>query len=331
MNIESSRYVLSTLVQSEATVLAIVISLNIIFIQLAASHSKRLVSRFADSTEVKLYLVIYIVSIIYTLLVLAEIGRPIGVTSNFLNDTYVIRHDFPLISSGISYIENSFPNINNHILLSLYLGIFSFLILPKYLKLIIYFVEPSAIINRLVNRISKQSILSVAGHRVADSGRDPIQPIIDTIRHSWLVDYDFESARDGLKTLRDSINNIILYETPETFSLTDQRHLMKHVCSHYFGICVLAIKREEKSIVSEVLYDLESLGINAANQSLEQAVFTLLLSLSDLVRIADSEEHLDFIEWIGLSFCEIGKASAARFLDTEVKITINHSIQLLKI
>lgn len=50
-DVDSARYVLSSLVQSEATILAIVVTLSLVAVQLAASSSSRVIDIFKRSPD----------------------------------------------------------------------------------------------------------------------------------------------------------------------------------------------------------------------------------------------------------------------------------------
>lgn len=70
-NADSARYMLSALVQSEAAVIAIVITLSLVAVQLtASSYSTRVIDIFKKSFSLWIFVSTYIVAIIHGLWVL---------------------------------------------------------------------------------------------------------------------------------------------------------------------------------------------------------------------------------------------------------------------
>jgi uncharacterized membrane protein len=68
---DSARFVLTALIQSEATIIALVITLSLIVIQLtASSYSTRVIDIFKESPAIWVVLGSYILAIVYSLTVL---------------------------------------------------------------------------------------------------------------------------------------------------------------------------------------------------------------------------------------------------------------------
>jgi uncharacterized membrane protein len=105
-NPDSARYLLSTLVQSEAAIIAIVVTLSLVAVQVAASsYSSRVIEIFKKMPSLWMLIFIYISAMIQGLHVLKLIEASKGNTIGLEND----------------------------ILLSYYLGIFAFLALIPYI------------------------------------------------------------------------------------------------------------------------------------------------------------------------------------------------------
>ncbi|MEA2076114.1 MAG: DUF2254 family protein [Euryarchaeota archaeon] len=87
---DSARYMLSALVQSQAAIVAIVVSLTVIAVQLSASaYSPRVIRIFRDNPDMWILLTLYGVSIFYGLFVLkmvrgAEYSSQITILNNSL-------------------------------------------------------------------------------------------------------------------------------------------------------------------------------------------------------------------------------------------------------
>jgi uncharacterized membrane protein len=127
---DSARYLLSTLVQSEAAILAIVITLSLIAIQLAASsYSSRVIEIFKNAPDFRILIIVYIFAIIFS-------------------------------SGTLKLIESdgNFPRLMLESLISIsyIIGIFAFLSLVPYIQNIYELLKPTEIISRLSTRITME-------------------------------------------------------------------------------------------------------------------------------------------------------------------------------
>ena len=169
---DNARYMISTLVQSMAAIFAIIISLSLVAVQLtASSYSTRVIDIFLESRHLHILFSIYSIEIIYGLLLLRLIPP-----------------------------KESMSSFEIYISLLYYLGIISFFLLWYYLKDIMNMIKPSAIINRLCDRITKDQL---------GSQNDSIQPVMDIMRSS-LDRYDYETLASGLKAI--TTRSKILFE-----------------------------------------------------------------------------------------------------------------------
>ncbi|MFQ5891691.1 MAG: DUF2254 family protein, partial [Candidatus Methanofastidiosia archaeon] len=163
----SARYMLSALVQSEAAIVAIVISLSFIAIELqlsVSSYSPKVVEIFKNNPHFQILMVSYILTIIYNLCVLKILGESVK------------------------------PCFEIFISLSYFLGIYCFLALIPYSYNMFAMLKRSTIIRKLSEDITKDALLK----------GDPIQPLIDIVRGS-LMKYDYGTTRDGLRAIKDRI------------------------------------------------------------------------------------------------------------------------------
>ena len=151
----SAHYMLSALVQSQAAIIAIVVSLTLIAVQHAASaYSPRVIRIFRDNPDMWILLGFYGISIFYGLLVLKMI-RGAEDTSQIMISSISLE----------AYISCVYA-----------LGISTFAILCLYIWNIMSLLTPETIIKRLKNEITKGNLLTPE--------EDPIQPIMDIIHGS---------------------------------------------------------------------------------------------------------------------------------------------------
>ena len=234
----SARYMLSALVQSQAAIVAIVITLTLIAVQLTASaYSPRVVDIFKKNPDMWLLLGCYGVSIFYGFIVLKLVeGAEGGAVSQSAIWT-------------LGFISISFESC---VSLAYWLGAFTFIALFPYMMNIIGLLQPESVIKRLAIKITKDNILN--------SEEDPIQPIMDII-HGSIMKYDIETTRVGLKAVTDQVIEIIDSDT--------EREISKLFCEHLVRAGRLAISREDEGSTVEVIKNLENFGKSTADRSLE--------------------------------------------------------------
>lgn len=296
---DSARYMLSALVQSQAAIVAIVISLTLIAVQLSVSaYSPRVIRIFRNNPDVWLLLGLYGMSIFYGLLILKTIR-----------------------DGDLSKIPLFNYPIETHIISAYFLGIFSFLMLFRYILSIIDLLNPTNIINRLKIDITKDKILN--------SKEDPIQPIVDIV-HGSIMKYDLETTRVGLKAVTEQVIKII---DPD-----DEKEISERFCDHLRGVSRLAVSRENEESTTEVVKNLEKFGKSTVEKGLEDATSTVAIFLGAVgkaaaengfrdttMRATGSLGHIgtmalkkDFKEatrHVAWSLGEVGKAIAEKGLD----------------
>ncbi len=137
-DVDSARTLLSALVTSEAAILAIVVSLSLVAVQLAASsYSARVIEVFRRTPDLWILIGIYGVAMFYGLGVLKLIERA-------------------------NPQMNSLSNLEGHIAFSYYLGVFAFVALVPYIWNTLGLLKPSTVINILSKRITKQNRSNLA-------------------------------------------------------------------------------------------------------------------------------------------------------------------------
>ena len=185
-NPDSTRYLLSALIQSEATVLAVVITLSLVAVQQASSsYSSRVIDIFkSPKNNPDLYILIftYITSIIYGTWVLKQVQT---------NNSY----------DSLNFII--FDSFEGHIWFVYSIAIFAFIALVPYMRNTLNLLRPSTIVEMLGKNITEEEIISFA-----TSGKDfsmgrPIKKI-DASTHTEEIDF---LSRD-----LNNYNGIIRYE-----------------------------------------------------------------------------------------------------------------------
>ncbi|KYC44841.1 MAG: hypothetical protein APG12_01543 [Candidatus Methanofastidiosum methylothiophilum] len=131
-NINNTLYLLSSFIQGEAAVLAIVVTLSIVAIQLtASSYSTRAISLLKDSASLWILVLTFIIAIFYS--------------------SWVLK--FTVSVNNISM--NEFQ-----IWIAFLLMIYAFLSLFPYLLEILNFTDPKTIIQLLASKITNDNLIS---------------------------------------------------------------------------------------------------------------------------------------------------------------------------
>nr|AAU83263.1 conserved hypothetical protein [uncultured archaeon GZfos27B6] len=282
----SARYMLSALVQSQAAIIAIVVSLTLIAVQHTASaYSPRVIRIFRNNPDMWILLGLYGFSIFYGLLVLKMI-RGAEDTSQIMISSISLE----------AYISTVYA-----------LGISTFAILCLYIWNIMSLLTPETIIKRLKNEITKGNLLTPE--------EDPIQPIMDII-HGSIMKYDLETTRVGLKAVTDQVIEII--------DPTCEREISGNFCNHLYRVSRLAISRDDEESAEDVMNRLEEFGLSSAEKGLEDTTVTTVRFLGLIGRTA-MEKKLEYAAFMAATnLADVGRAAAGYGLEGAVTAAVSH-------
>lgn len=308
-DVDSARYMLSALVQGEAAIVALVVTLSLVAVQLAAqSYSARVIEVFRRTPDLWILMGIYGIAIFYGLGVLKLIERA---------NPQVGR----------------LSNLEGYVAFSYYLGVFAFVALVPYIWNTLNLLKPSTVINMLAERITNQSILSI--EKSVDD--DPILPIIDIVRSS-LIKYDHDTLREGLRAIKDRVNNILKNEIFRKDRISTGEFLFKsvtsegevkyhfekdkgkefnHIFAHISRIGKLAASNKNEDSTIEVITTLRENGMTAAKQKLEEATSYAVHALGEVGK-ASAEQKLNYATLRAVNALEEIGITAA----TELKFVI---------
>ncbi len=291
-DVDSARYMLSALVQGEAAIVALVVTLSLVAVQLAAqSYSARVIEVFRRTPDLWILMGIYGGAIFYGLGVLKMIENPLAGRGS---------------------------NLETPISFSYYFGVFAFVALVPYIWNTLEMLKPSVVINILAKEINKKNILAAVQEdreEMTDTKtrfsfsrgfprveKDPILPIIDIVRSS-LMKFDFETVKEGLKAIKDRIDYILI---SETFTMEEERRVSIYIFLHLVGIGKLAASRNDEVSVAEVINCMQKIGIRG---TMKELINVALFSIHYLNQIFDSlrffqfksaiQKVIDSLEFIG--------------------------------
>ena len=242
----SARYMLSALVQAQAAIVAIVVSLTLIAVQLTASaYSPRVIRIFKENPDIWLLMGLYGMSIFYGLVILKK------VEGEDLSKILLIGYSLEI-----------------HIIAAYLIGFFSFMMLFRYMLNIMDLLKSESIISRLANDITKDNLLNPE--------EKPIQPIMDIV-HGSIMKYDIETTRVGLKAVTERVIVVILDylfswdDVPEK----DRKDILKNLAKINLD--------EKKEKVTLTLNDGKILNLNTRKENDELKIYTIIADFNQLI------------------------------------------------
>lgn len=218
-DIDSARYMLSALIQSEAAIIAIVITLTLVAVQHTSStYSTRIIDIFKTrNPDFWILFFIYLFSMIYSLSVL-----------KIIKDGHIIE---------------------SQIFRAYFLSMFAFISLIPYMWNTIGLLKPTRIILILSEKITKKNLLNYVNDENRKLENDPFLPIIDIVTRS-LINYDYSTAREGLIKLFELTIKI---EKQDHLGNKDFKEIVEIFIGHFITIVKLAINKSDKICIFIVL------------------------------------------------------------------------------
>lgn len=289
---ESAMYFLSALVQSQAAILAIVITLTLVAVQIASSHySPRVIDIFKKDPTIWWFLCYYGFSIFFGLCILMMMP--------------VIRNGNLCILAGSNYYSYHIP-LKYWIYAVYLIAIGTFVVLFGYMRTVFDLLKPSNIIKKLSDNITKENISkhikSVEEHekdRTIPIEEDPVQPIVDIIRSS-LIKQDFATTSDGINTIT---NRAIEIMNPNEYKISE------HFCDHFERIGKLAVNRGDEESVIEVIKNLEAFGESAAKRESALTVVNVAKCIRSVGKTAAKKRYADATRQAILCIRSVGETA----------------------
>ena len=283
----SARYMLSALVQSQAAIVAIVITLTLIAVQLTASaYSPRVIDIFKKNPDMWLLLGCYGISIFYGFIVLKLVEEVEGEAVS---------------QSAIWSLGSISISFESCVSMAYWLGAFTFVALFPYMWNIIGLLQPESVIKRLAIKITKDNILN--------SEEDPIQPIMDII-HGSIMKYDIETTRVGLRAVTDPVIKII--------DSNGEKEISRCFCGHLKLVAKLAVSKMDNESTREVIENLDAFCESTIEKGFEEATKEAISLLGFIGKITTKNRLEDEAREAAVSLESIGKYSAEKKFDDVV-------------
>lgn len=247
---DNERYLISALVQSLAATIALVITLSLVAVQLAAqSYSARVIDVYKNNPDMWILLSIYIVVIFYGLGLLK------------------------VIDIGVAGINMEFA-----IFAAYFLGFFAFVCLVPYMLKTLDLLKPSTVIKLLAADITKERILESLEKDGEIADKDPVQPIIDMI-NAALERNDYETVRNGLIAIK---NSTILTFKAGLFEEKQDQKIAGNILQHISKLGIQAANRGNSDSTLFIIKCVYQIWKNADEQELEGAIWESAIALEEI-------------------------------------------------
>ena len=309
-DVDSARYMLSALIQSEAAIIAIVVTMSLVAVQLAASsYSVRVVDIFRKKPDLWLLLLTYGIAIFWGLGVLKMID-----TKN------------PLLCELLLFCQS---NLESYIVFTYSLGVFVYVALAVYIWHMMGMLNPSTIIDTLAKDITKKNIFN----KEAVNENDPMLPIIDIVNNS-VRKYDHVTSKAGLSAIEERIAIILENDLNEDEEINISQYILDHltrigklalsrddeyaiiqVTNTILKIGSIAVEKERKTLTLDALDNLGYIGIDAAKRNLEWSTRMALLSIVKIGEVSIENE------------CDIQSKEGVLCLESITKMAVEHQLQ----
>lgn len=283
----SARYMISALIQSEAAIIAIIVTFSLVAVELASSsYSVRMIDLLRTyNPDFWILMVIYIGSMAYSLFVLKSIPG-----------------------------DESKYDIQLHIAISFYTGVYSFLTLFPYIFRTLHMLKPSTLLNIQAMKLTADSITTdIHSDTYTAHENDPIQPIIDIISSS-LLNHDFETTRNGLNIIGMRAKEIFIRNNLEP---TKQKIIANYIFSRLARIGKFTLKHSDEDATFIVIRNLEILWKELEKNDFGESVLQASSSIEQIGTVAADTDQRYVLSTAINHLYEIGQKSIDKKYDGE--------------
>nr|QNO46921.1 hypothetical protein GBMLOPDG_00017 [Methanosarcinales archaeon ANME-2c ERB4] len=278
---DSAKYLLSALVQSEAAIIGIVITLTFITVQLIFSYAPQAVGvALKKNYDMWILLFFYGLSISYGLFVLRMIPN---------------KWNGSLDQLDFLTLWGSHVSLEYRICFAYCLGVSAFVAIAPYILNTVDFLKPANIIKILSRDITEYKILrhikSMKEHkenRTIPVKEDPFQPIMGIINGS-VMKSDTTMLRCGLETVINKAVDII-----DLYKYSDNEDIPMYFCDHLERAGKYVLQAEDDESAIEIIGCLKNIGILAIKMPSDKAVKTSAQYIEMLGSFA-AEKKLRFV------------------------------------
>ena len=262
----SARYMLSAMVQVQAAVIAVVVTLTFFAVQITTYiQSPRITDIFKRDPDMWILLWVYVVSISYGFIILKLVEGIEGDT--------VIRD----VIWSFGRVSLSFELF---VSFACWLGIFTLVALFPYVSNIHDLLKQEEIIKKLITNITKDNLLNPK--------KDPIRPVMDIANRSMKND-DIVTTKGIIDEVAKKVLKII--ESDAIDSGGDEKLISERFCDNFKGVCESIVRsRADDRLATDVIVHLCVFSHVAVKKKLEIAAKKGDETLTDVGRFVAKKE-----------------------------------------
>jgi methylmalonyl-CoA mutase cobalamin-binding subunit len=314
---QNALYFLSSMVQVQAAIIALVVSLTLVAIQMASSsYTPRVIDVMKKNPDMWILLFIYITAISYEFVTLKV----------------------------VSSVED--PNLVFSVLI---LGIFTFLILFLYLWNTIALLRPDKIVSMLVDEINVVNIKNEMEEEIL------MQPVFDVV-HASISRFDVTTTRAGLEELSERLlKHFSSLSFDDSNNQKNVEASTRCFCNHIERSSLIALKNDDEGILHElinvlnkfgtsvltneqlvktsrvVIKALKEVGIQAANRGLNRTTTDVVKSLKEVaIHSVKSNRDDEVPDEVRILKCFTKISQFNRWGSTENVDTVTEVVRALK-
>jgi hypothetical protein len=282
-DVESARLLLSALLQSEAAIIAIVITLTLVAVQLtSSSYTPRVGKIFANGPHMYLILGIYITSIAFSAFLLQLVGG---------SDGAVPPHFEFLVSSAY------------------WMTVFLAIALIPYIYYILESFNPETFITRMSSHLTKSMILQTEKN-------DYLNLIFD-VTHNSIMRFDTATIRYGLDLVTRQIND----QVSEKNSHGENSEIVRVYSSHLERCARQAIELRDEEILSSILDQFENAATHCARNKFDIPTWQIITVVCEVEKLVAEKDIPGSLNRVRDLIRSVGKISIEnRFLETQGRI-----------
>ncbi len=293
----SARYMISALIQSEAAILAIIVTMSLVAVELASgSYSVRMIDLLkVYNPDFWILMVIYIVSMIYSLFVLKSMP------------------------------DKSTVQIQIRISFAFHFGVYSLLILFPYLFRTLNMLKPSTLLNIQAMKLNAKNIttaISSDADRILE--KDPIQPIIDIISSS-LLKHDFETTRNGIDIIGKRAKDVFINND---LDITEQKIIANYIFSRLARFGKFTLNRGDEDATFIVIRNLEVIWKELEKNDPGNSVLQASSSLEQIGIVASDMHQRDVLSTVINHLFDIGQRALDKGYDKEASKVIDSLVSI---
>jgi hypothetical protein len=300
-NVDNVSSFISLIVESEAAIIAIVVSLSLVAVQQASSsYSARVINIFKDwkrNPDFFILMITYAFCIIFGVY-LQKMIKTSSLDNMTVGQVFIFDNYFINIIKIVSPSNTSMSSLFEIYIWLLYaFFIFSLLALGSYLLETLEMFKPHTLIKLLSENIRADSIKSAIelenSNSIDENGKiqpieDTIQPIVDVLQGSMMA-YDYETTRYGLRIIENKAIQII---KDKDYDLIYKEAIAKRIVDYIKIVGVIAVKQEMERTAIDTSITLSNIGSVLIEEELYTPISSIIYSLKKIGKNSSTKDNL---------------------------------------